>query len=290
MRTKMRSVPEMVSNLAEASVGADSEMPTAAQSMPLEPHGRQVPIAAYYVASVVVGIGIWWLAAVTSTNELLPTPGAVARAGWDGLRDGDLLTQTWASLRRVLIGFVLGVAVAVPTGFLMGWYRWANGALEPWVQFLRTIPPLALIPLVIIFLGVGESAKISLIFLASYLSCVIAVVQGVRNVDRVLLNAARVLGAKDHHLFLRVVVPASLPYLFVGMRVALGNAWATLVAAELIAANTGLGHMMKTAGTYFEVPTVIVGVIVIGVLGMAMDRIVLYLDRRLTRWQDTSEN
>lgn len=289
MRTKTGSPPEEVAALATPTSADPPDAPLA-EALLQEPRRRQVPAGVYYLASVVVGIGIWWIAAVAGTNELLPTPGAVARAGWDGLRDGDLLTQTWASLRRVLIGFLLGVAVAVPTGFLMGWYRWANSALEPWVQFFRTIPPLALIPLVIIFLGVGESAKISLIFLAAYLSCVIAVVQGVRNVDRVLLNAARVLGAKDRHLFVKVVVPASLPYLFVGMRVALGNAWATLVAAELIAADTGLGHMMKTAGTYFEVPTVIVGVIVIGILGMLMDRVVLYLDRRLTRWQDKSES
>ncbi|MEP9381275.1 ABC transporter permease [Nocardioides sp. KR10-350] len=289
MRTKTGSPPEEVAALATPTPADPPDAPLA-EALLQEPRRRQVPAGVYYLASVVVGIGIWWIAAVAGTNELLPTPGAVARAGWDGLRDGDLLTQTWASLRRVLIGFLLGVAVAVPTGFLMGWYRWANSALEPWVQFFRTIPPLALIPLVIIFLGVGESAKISLIFLAAYLSCVIAVVQGVRNVDRVLLNAARVLGAKDRHLFVKVVVPASLPYLFVGMRVALGNAWATLVAAELIAADTGLGHMMKTAGTYFEVPTVIVGVIVIGILGMLMDRVVLYLDRRLTRWQDKSES
>lgn len=289
MRTRTGTPPEAVARLA-TPVPSDPPDEPLAETLLQEPRRHQVPAAVFYLVSVVVGLGIWWIAAVAGTSDLLPTPGAVAKAGWDGLRDGDLLTQTWASLRRVLIGFLLGVAVAVPTGFLMGWYRWANGALEPWVQFFRTIPPLALIPLVIIFLGVGESAKVSLIFLAAYLSCVIAVVQGVRNVDRVLLNAARVLGAKDRHLFIKVVVPASLPYLFVGMRVALGNAWATLVAAELIAANTGLGHMMKIAGTYFEVPTVIVGVIVIGILGMLMDRVVLHLDRRLTRWQDKSVN
>lgn len=282
MRTK---TPETVALPATRS---DPPIETIVEELQPEPTRRRVPAAVYYLISVIVGISIWWAAAAAGTNELLPTPGAVARAGWDSLRDGDLFTQTWASLRRVLIGFVLGVALAVPTGFLMGWYRWANSALEPWVQFFRTVPPLALIPLVVIFLGVGESAKISLIFLAAYLSCVIAVVQGVRNVDRILLSAARVLGAKDRHLFLKVVVPASLPYLFVGMRVALGNAWATLVAAELIAADTGLGHMMKNAATYFEVPTVMVGVITIGILGLLMDRGVLYLDRRLTRWQDKS--
>jgi NitT/TauT family transport system permease protein len=218
---------------------------------------------------------------------LLPGPAAVAREGWHLLTSGFLEKQIAASLERVVIGFALGVVIAVPTGFVMGWYHWASGLIEPWVQFFRTIPPLALIPLVIVFFGIGESAKIVLIFLAAYLATVIAVFQGVRSVDRTLINAARVLGAGDATIFLRVVVPASVPYLFVGMRIALGNAWATLVAAELIAANSGLGHMMQTASTYFKIPTVIVGVISIGVLGFVMDRVILWLDRRLTRWQDT---
>lgn len=241
-----------------------------------------------YVASVCLGLLAWEIAAVTGVGSgLLPGPASVASTGWKLLRNGFLEEQVAASFERVAIGFTLGVLVAVPTGFVMGWYHWASGLIEPWVQFFRTIPPLALIPLVIVFLGIGESAKILLIFLAAYLSTVIAVFQGVRNVDRTLLSAARVLGAGDGTIFLRVVVPSSVPYLFVGMRIALGNAWATLVAAELIAATTGLGHMMQTASTYFEIPTVMVGVITIGVCGFAMDRAIMWLDRRLTRWQDT---
>ena len=176
--------------------------------------------------------------------------------------------------------------VAIPSGLIMAWYRWAAGLFEPWVQFLRAIPPLALIPLVILFLGIGESAKIFLIFLAAYLGIVIAVFEGARNVDRTLVAAARVLGAKDRTIFVRVVLPATVPYLFVGLRVGLGNAWATLVAAELIAANSGLGHMMENASTYFRITTVMVGVITIGVLALAMDRCIVYLGRYLTRWQE----
>jgi len=241
-----------------------------------------------YIASACLGFGIWEIAALAGVgNGLLPGPAPVVREGWDLLSNGFLERQILASLQRVAIGFALGVVIAIPTGFVMGWYHWASGLIEPWVQFFRTIPPLALIPLVIVFLGIGQSAKILLIFMAAYLATVIAVFQGVRNVDRTLINAARVLGAGDGVIFLRVVVPSSVPYLFVGMRIALGNAWATLVAAELIAATTGLGHMMQTASTYFQIPTVIVGVISIGVLGFAMDRAIMMLDRRLTRWQDT---
>jgi NitT/TauT family transport system permease protein len=243
-----------------------------------------------YAASVCLGLAIWQIAAMTGVgHDLLPGPATVASKFWELTRSGFLEQQVAASLERVAIGFVLGVVIAVPTGFVMGWYRWASGLIEPWVQFLRTIPPLALIPLVIVFLGIGQSAKVMLIFLAAYLATVIAVFQGVRNVDKTLINAARVLGAGDRTIFLSVVVPAALPYILVGMRIALGNAWATLVAAELIAATSGLGHMMQTAATYFQISTVMVGVITIGVLGFVMDRGILWLDRRLTRWQDTQE-
>ena len=239
-----------------------------------------------YVVAVVGGIGIWTLAALLANNPLIPTPlDVVVRAG-ESLADGTLVKNTTASLGRVLSGFLLGIAAAIPAGFLMGWYWLARGLFEPWVQFFRTIPPLALIPLVIVILGIGEPAKIFVIFLASFLSCVLAVFQGVRNVDVTLINAARVLGAKDLTIFARVVVPASTPFIFVGTRVALGASWATLVASELIAAPTGLGRMMQSASQFLDTSLIVVGIVVIGVLGFVMDRLLLLLERRLTRWQE----
>ena len=240
-----------------------------------------------YMVSVGAALTAWECASRAGIGSgLLPPPVPVAREFWTDLRNGVLLTQAAASLRRIAIGFGLGVAVAIPTGLVMGWYRWVAGLFEPWVQFLRAIPPLALIPLVILFLGIGESAKIFLIFLAAYLGTVIAVYEGVRNIDRTLIAAARVLGAGDGTIFVRVVMPATVPYLFVGLRVGLSSAWATLVAAELIAANTGLGHMMETASTYFRITTVMVGVISIGILALVMDRMIVHLGRYLTRWQE----
>ena len=239
-----------------------------------------------YVSTLVLGIGLWWLASALGDNALAPTPMEVVAAFGEGVRDGWLLDHTLASLGRVLVGFVLGVALAILAGFLMGWYRLGRGLLEPWVQFFRTVPPLALIPLVIVFLGIGESAKVFVIFLAAFLSCVIATFQGVRNVDLTYLNAARVLGAKDGTIFLRVVIPASTPYIFVGMRVALGSAWATLVAAELLAAPTGLGRMMQAAQQFLQTDRIVVGILMIGALGFVMDRLLLVAERRLTSWQE----
>ena len=199
---------------------------------------------------------------------------------------GILLEDIVASLRRVLIGFLLGSALAIPVGFLMGWYSWARGLLEPWVQFFRTIPPLAIIPLAIVLMGIGEQPKIFVIFLAAFLSCVISTFQGVVQVDRTLINAARVLGAKDGTIFLRVVIPASTPFILVGMRVGLGAAWATVVAAELIAAQQGLGYRMQHAQIYYDLPTIFVGIITIGIFGLLMDRTLLLIEAKLTAWQE----
>jgi NitT/TauT family transport system permease protein len=135
-------------------------------------------------------------------------------------------------------------------------------------------------------MGIDETPKIFVIFLASFLSSVVATYQGVVNVDRTLINAARVLGANDFTIFRRVIVPASLPYIMVGVRIGLGSSWATVVAAELIAAQSGLGFRMQQAQLYYDLPTIFVSLIAIGVLGLIMDRIVQTTDSVLTAWQE----
>lgn len=236
--------------------------------------------------SAVIGVAIWSALSVRGVKNL-PDPALVAHhalqmAGPGGTLPGD----TVASLRRVLIGFALGVAVAIPVGFAMGWYPVVRGLVDPWVQFFRMIPPLALIPLVIVLLGIGETPRVFVIFLAAFLTSVVSVYQGVVSVDPTLISAARVLGAKDRHVFIRVVVPSSTPFILVGMRIALGASWATVVASELIAAQAGLGYRMEQAQTFYDVPTIVVDLIVIGILGLIMDRLVLLADRKLAGWQE----
>jgi len=234
--------------------------------------------------SILGGIAIWWVLALSGLQ--LPTPPDVLQKAiqmWDaGILQEDLL----ASLARVLTGFLLGSAVAIPVGFLMGWYTVARGLFEPWIQFLRTIPPLALLPLVLVLMGIGELPKVFVIFLAAFLACVISTYQGVVNVDKTLINAARVLGAKDGTIFARVVVPASTPFILVGMRVGLGSAWATVVAAELLAAQAGLGYRMQQAQIYYDLSTIFVSIAIIGILGLVMDRLLLFAETKLTGWQE----
>ena len=237
------------------------------------------------VVAVALGVGLWQLLASAGV-EGLPGPAPVAQRGWQLLANGTLEGDALASLRRVLIGFALGSLLAVPVGFLMCWYPWARGLLEPYVQFFRAVPPLALIPTAIVLLGIGETPKIFVIFLAAFLSSVVAAYQGVVDVDRTLIDAARVLGASDWDIFRRVVVPAASPFLLVGMRIGLGSAWGTLVAAELIAAQQGLGFRMQQAELYYDLPTIFVSLIAIGVLGLLMDRLLQRAERRITRWQE----
>ena len=235
--------------------------------------------------AVVLGVAAW--GAITSTGLVeLPGPLEVVRQAWASVLNGQLAADAAASVARVLTGFVLGVAVAIPVGFLMGWYGIARGLIEPYVQFFRMIPPLAVIPLAIVTMGIGETPKIFVIFLAAFLSSVVAVYGGVISVDRTLINAARVLGAGDATIFRRVIVPASLPFIMVGLRIGLGSSWATVVAAELIAAQSGLGFRMQQAQLYYDLPLIFVSLIAIGILGLLMDRVILFAEKRLTSWQE----
>jgi len=234
--------------------------------------------------ALVLGVATWWVLSVSGFN--LPTPLEVAQQAVDSTRSGVLLADLGASLQRVFIGFALGTGLAIPVGFAMGWYPVVRGLVEPYVQFFRTVPPLAIIPLAIVLMGIGETPKIFVIFLASFLASVIATFQGVVNVDRTLINAARVLGAGDRTIFLRVVIPASTPFILVGMRTGLGSAWATLVASELIAAQQGLGYRMQQAQIFYDLATIFLNLVVIGILGLLMDRVLLWAEKRLTGWQE----
>ncbi|MBJ6987857.1 MULTISPECIES: ABC transporter permease [unclassified Devosia] len=235
--------------------------------------------------SISGGLALWWIATSLTTTPL-PGPVEVLERFIRSFSSGQWWVDVRASLTRVLTGFALGVLLAIPVGFLMGWYKVARGLIDPWIQFFRVIPPLAIIPLAIVTMGIDETPKIFVIFLASFLSSVVAAYQGVISVDKTFINAARVLGASDWVIFTRVVIPASTPFILVGFRIGLGSAWATVVAAELIAAQAGLGFRMQQGQLYYDLPVIFVSLISIGVLGLIMDRVVSFTERKLTVWQE----
>ncbi|WP_328335711.1 MULTISPECIES: ABC transporter permease subunit [unclassified Streptomyces] len=263
-----------------------------ARSAPPAERGRRARGSGGRLTSVLLGTAsaalglLTWTVLANSGIDGFPGPVSVARRAGRLIADGTLFSDAGASLERVLIGYVIGVVLAVPVGFLMGWYPVVRRLIEPWLQFFRMVPPLAIIPLAIVLMGIGETPKIFVIFLASFLSCVVSTFQGVVAVDVTLVNAARVLGARDPQVFAGIVVPASAPFILVGMRIGLGASWATVVAAELIAAQGGLGFRMQQAQLYYDLPTIFVQLIAIGAIGLVMDRLLLLAERRLTHWQE----
>ena len=195
------------------------------------------------------------------------------------------LEHTWASLQRVLLGFFFGALLGIPLGYAMGLTNWARGWFDPIVEFMRPVPPLALIPLMIIWFGIGETSKVILLFLAALWIMAIAARSGVSGVAIAKVHAAYSLGASKTQILRKVIIPNSLPEIFTGARVAMGVCWGTVVAAELVAAEKGLGMMIMVAAKFQLTDIVIVGIILIGVIGFAIDIGIRKLEGWLVPWK-----
>ncbi|TAM89305.1 MAG: ABC transporter permease [Candidimonas sp.] len=193
--------------------------------------------------------------------------------------------EVLASLARALAGFIAAVVVGVPFGLLIGVNKTADAIAHPFLSFFRPIPPIALIPLFILYFGIGEVAKVGLIFLTAFWYMTLNAAAGVRGVPEDLVRAAGMLGLNRRQIMMRVVFPCALPQIITGMRVSMALCWALVVAAELIAAQTGLGFMIMDATTFFRIPIVFIGVAVIGVIGLILEASLGALERWLLHWQ-----
>jgi NitT/TauT family transport system permease protein len=216
---------------------------------------------------------------------LVPAPHAVLGKFMELARDR-LAMDVWMSTQRVFVGVFLGVLAAVPVGFAIGWYRSVRTFVDPLINFFRALPPIALIPLVIVYFGIGEVAKTVILFYASFFAGVIVMVEGIGQISPIYVRVARTLGASDAEIFARVIVPLTVPHILTAIRVALGVAWATLVASELIAAQQGLGALIQNASSFFQLDIVYVGIICIGFIALTMDLVLRAATRRLVAWQD----
>jgi len=219
----------------------------------------------------------------------LPSPGAVLgqfiAVSQDGFSDATLLQHAGMSLMRIGLGFAFAVSTAVPLGLAMGLNRWVKGIFDPAIEFYWPIPPLAYLPLVIIWLGIGEVAKIAIIALAMFAPLVISAQAGVRSVSLGLIQAALSLGATRGQLFRHVILPGALPEILTGVRIAVGAGWSTLVAAELVAATKGLGFMTLSASEFLVTDVVFVGIFTIAALALGFVFAVRALERWLTPWK-----
>lgn len=243
------------------------------------------------LVTAVVLIAMWFL--VTGMGWVkplfLPPPAAVwgkfILALTEGVSNSTLFEHTLASLGRVLGAFFLALVIAVPVGILMGVNRVVRGLMDPIIEFYRPLPPLAYLPLIIIWLGIGEFPKVFLIFLAIFAPMAIATRSGVRSVSTEQIHAAYAMGASRLQVIFHVILKAALPETFTGMRIGIGVGWTTLVAAEMVAAHRGLGFMVLNSAEYLASDTVIMGIIVIGALAFAFDLLIRRIEKVMIPWK-----
>lgn len=243
-----------------------------------------------------------WLVTSATVNPLiLPSPIAVAHKwieyllplhaydpqqmsyiSW--LFSGELIHDLLASLYRVLVGFLIGTGLALPLGLLMGANNRVYALMNPLIQVLRPIPPIAFIPLAILWFGLGNPPAIFLIILGAFFPVLMNTISGVRNVDGIYLRAAQNLGASQWALFYRVILPAATPYIFAGARIGMGTAFIVVIVAEMIAVNDGLGYRILEAREYFWSDKIIAGMITIGLLGLAIDTVMSKMNNHFLQW------
>ena len=228
----------------------------------------------------VILLAAWHGAVRWSGSDIFPTPMEVLRGLIELVQRGLLLKYIVASLFRVTWGFGLAVLMGVPLGLALGWFRPAFAALNPFIQFLRPISPIAWIPVAILWFGVKDTAPIFLIFLASVFPITVSTMAAVQNMQQVYLRAAQNFGLSGIPLFRRVILPAALPQIITGIRIALGVAWLVVVAAEMIAVNSGLGYLIidaRNAGKRYDL--VVAGMVMIGLIGLVLDLLVRQLEK-----------
>ncbi|AZO26825.1 taurine transport system permease protein [Mesorhizobium shonense] len=281
------------------SVGAYSERPGAKAgendgfSVPWSrPRPKRAVISARQVSAITI---LALLAAWTVSASLqlvspvfLPSPAAVwakfVVVARDGFVDATLLQHVTASLGRVFAALVAAIVVGVPVGLAIGISRIGRGVFDPLLEFLRPIPPLAYLPLIVIWFGIGEPSKILVISIAMLAPVALSTAAGVRGVSRERIDAARSLGATRGQVIRHVVLPSALPSILTGLRIALGAGWSTLVAAELVAATRGLGFMIQSAAQFLVTDVVVMGILVIATIAFALEFVIRRIERALVPW------
>ncbi|MBM7619718.1 NitT/TauT family transport system permease protein [Bacillus tianshenii] len=214
----------------------------------------------------------------------LPTPTAVLFTGIDLFVNGDLLSDIGISFSRVLVGFLVAAAIGIPLGILMGSLKIMEGAFEPIIGFIRYMPASAFIPLLILWIGLGEAEKMSVIFLGTFFQLTLMIMDVTKNVQNELIDVSYTLGANKVQVFTKVILPASLPGIVDTLRITFGWAWTYLVVAEIVGASSGLGYMIMHASRFLQPDKIIVGILIIGLLGLMTDLIFKAIYRASFSW------
>lgn len=242
------------------------------------------------VASMLVVLGAWLLVTETGLikGRFLASPIEVAQEFIVLARDGyvgvPLFHHVGMSLFRAVVGLLLALIIGVPVGLFIGWSGIAGSAIGPLLTVFRPVPPIALIPLAVLWFGIGETAKVLLIFLAGFLYVSLSTANSLTDIRPVLVRAAAMLGANRRQVFMYVIFPEALPQIMNAVKVGAAISWAVVVAAEMVGAQRGLGYMVLDAATFFRISDVYVGVVLIGVIGFALEQVVIMIERRWVHW------
>jgi taurine transport system permease protein len=242
-------------------------------------------------ASGIIIIGFWSLATWMGWIKplFLPSPIAIfnkfVQVATEGFSDRTLLQHTWISVLRVFGALLLACATAIPIGLAMGMSRVMRGAFDPPIEFYRPVPPLAYLPLMIVWFGIGELSKVLLIFLAIFAPVAIGTRSGVRSAAIEQIHAAYSLGATPWQVLTQVILPAAAPEIITSVRIGMGVGWTTLVAAEMVAATSGIGFMVLSASQFLQTATVIMGIFIIAAIAYAFDMLMRFIERRLVPWK-----
>ncbi len=243
------------------------------------------------LTTLTVLLAIWWAVAAAQwiSPLFLPAPGQVlqkliAIASPQGFMDATLWQHLAASLARIVVALLAATIIGIPVGIAMGLSPTVGGILDPLIELYRPVPPLAYLPLMVIWFGIGETSKVLLIYLAIFAPVAMSALAGVKSAQQVRIRAAQSLGASRTQVLWLVILPGGLPEILTGLRIGLGVGWSTLVAAELIAATRGLGFMVQSAGEFLATDVVLAGIAVIAIIAFGLELGLRALQRRLTPW------
>ncbi len=238
------------------------------------------------VVAFVGFLALWYLIAYFEVmpQRFLPVPDAVIGALWRMSVEGDFLSDIWVSIARVMVAFALSVAMALPLGILMSSYRIVGALSEPIIDFIRYLPVPALVPLLIIWLGIDEESKIAVLWMGTFFQLVLLIADDAKRVPREFIEIGYTLGARSWQILRDIVLRGMLPSTVDNLRITLGWCWTYLIVAEIVAANSGIGHAIWSMRRFVKTPEVMAGILTIGVIGLVTDQIIRFAHRRAFRY------